>query len=284
MKRTLLTSIGVIAVAAIALVGRGGRRTRTGDGRARVSTAATRRFNAESDPLSLAAASHRLEFDALRREIELRIDQHERVTVILYAFIGAIVASQLALERYPDVERVLLDAPYSYLLVALALLWFPVDAVLTYSYLDRAAHYIRDVLSPKLTKLSESEQLGSPYVTTYVDWQRRALPAELHGQLRWEAYLDRTETTGPRAFAAAMGLVSILRTAMLYAPACLVVGRYLAVRPSAGDVAPAAIVAEGLAATAITTVVAATTIVVRRSRDFGWLRRNPRAAWRPPTI
>ncbi|MEV1005728.1 hypothetical protein [Nonomuraea sp. NPDC050202] len=51
-------------------------------------------MDAERDPLRLVAETHLREFDAIRREIELRLQHRERMMTYFFVFTGAVLASQ----------------------------------------------------------------------------------------------------------------------------------------------------------------------------------------------
>ena len=218
------------------------------------------------------------EYEALRREIDIKIQQYEQTYTYLYAFIGAVLASQFVLERFPDVERSLRGAPALYLVVALALLWFPVNAVITTVYVATAAAYITTVLGPKLTELAEHAERSTSHGLSYGGWQRQAFPPHLRGQLRWEAFLDhrfRSRWAEGR-LGVLMAPLALHRLMILYVPATLVLARYVAIRGSADTAGTATVILEAFLVTAIAvTTTASAYLSVAHLRDLAWLRRAP---------
>lgn len=267
-----LASAGIFRLLAIALRDRPGRSSADQP----VSSARRKSFDAETDSLSLIAAAHLAEYDALRREIDVKIQQYEQTYMYLYAFIGAVLASQFLLERFPDVEQSLRSAPALYLVVALALLWFPVNAVITTVYVAHAAAYITTVLSPKLTELAEDAERGTVHGLSYNRWQRGTFPPPLRGQLRWECFLD-LRFRSPKAdgrLSALMAPLTLHRLTILYLPAILVIVRYAAIRGSAGSANPTALLLEICLLAGIVVLTSASAYLsIAQLRDLAWLRR-----------
>ena len=270
LLRTALMSAVLVAVSTgvarrfTALVNGGGRRAQS-----------PVELISESDGLSLAAATHLAEFDVLRREVELKIQQFEQTYIYLYAFIGAILASQFLLERFPDLERGLRNAPIVYPAVALMLLWFPMNAVVTLTNIALLAGYIATVLSPKLTALSEHIDRQTDHGRAYLAWEREAFPTTLRGQLRWENYLTLKSHRRTGGVTAMMLPLSILRVGILYVPAGLVMARYVAMRGASQASSSLALSFEVIALLAIAIVaVASAFIFVVELRDIGWFRLN----------
>jgi hypothetical protein len=224
-----------------------------------------------SDSLSLVAAAHLSEFDVLRREAEIKIQQFEQTYIYLYAFIGAILASQFFLERYPDLERGLRTVPIVYPVVALILLWFPLNAVVTLTNIALVATYVATVLSPKLTALSEHPDRQTEAGRAYLAWQRDAFPAPLRGQLCWESFLTVSSRRRSSAVSTLMLPLSILRVVMLYTPVALVMARYVAVRDASQASSSLALVFEVVALIVIVVVAVVSAFVfVVEMRDVGW--------------
>jgi hypothetical protein len=185
-------------------------------------------MDAERDVLRLVAEAHLKEFDFLRREIELRLQQRERMMTYFFLLAGTALASQVLLEQFSVVGRFLQNNPGCYLILGFVLLWFPVETVMSFSYMRHMGRYINDVLSPKLTRLSEAASAQTPHGVAYIAWQQASLSPQLRGQLRWEAYLREVRPYAYPYFG--LSVFALLRTLILFGPSAFCVFAYADLR------------------------------------------------------
>ncbi|MEV1005729.1 hypothetical protein [Nonomuraea sp. NPDC050202] len=133
--------------------------------------------------------------------------------------------------------------PIIYLLIGFGLLWFPVETVMSFSYMRQMGRYVNDVLSPKLAAISESPENETRYGREYRRWQEANISSDLRGQLRWEAYLKETKPYAYPYFG--LSVFSAIRFLILFWPTFSTIALYAAARLNAATPAWWVLLAEG---------------------------------------
>ncbi|MGP3914255.1 hypothetical protein [Nonomuraea sp. 10N515B] len=182
----------------------------------------------DRDPLRLVADAHLREFDAIRREIELRLQHRERMMTYFFVLTGALLASQVIFEKFASIQQIFVRDPIVLLAIGFALLWFPVETVMSFSYMRHMGRYVKDILAPKLTAISESIDSQTAHGRRYKNWQDAAIAPDIRGQLRWEAYLKISKPYAYPYFG--FSLFALIRLLILFGPSLFTIYLYAAVR------------------------------------------------------
>ena len=145
-----------------------------------------------------------------------------------FLFAGTLLASQVIVERFSVVAQSLQRNPITFLMMSFVLLWFPVETIMSFSYMRSIGRYINTVLAPKLTALSEAEEGQTRHGEAFRKWQEDHFEPHLRGQLRWEAYL---QTDRPYAYPYfGLSVFAMMRISILLAPSIIAGAQYVLVR------------------------------------------------------
>jgi hypothetical protein len=139
----------------------------------------------EVDPLRFMLDAYLTEYDAIRREVELHIELHERNINYLLLILGAIFSlSGFNLIQKSDLFIYLNNNPYLYLLLAIISLIFPVLYIMRSNYVNTLESYQRYVLSPKIAAISSTLSTHSISAEEFIKWESDKFPDWLQGPMK----------------------------------------------------------------------------------------------------
>lgn len=168
------------------------------------------------------------EYESVRREIEMMIQQQERTFNYLLALVGALLASQFVVGEFPEVEAALERRPELYLVVAILTLWFPIQNIILNFHIGTMAQYLRLVLMPKVNYICATAAASSDLVALG-DWDARNLDQDLHGVMLWEVFRVKAQFEQRRHLVTLTPLWTF-RFVILAVPGLVLIVRYVDVR------------------------------------------------------
>jgi len=108
-------------------------------------------INYETDPIRFMFEAYLNEYNAVRREVEIHIELHERNINYVLLLIGVILSLfGLEIISVKDFFNFLNDNPYLYLVITIVCLIFPVLYIMRSNYVNTLESYQRHVLAPKI--------------------------------------------------------------------------------------------------------------------------------------
>ena len=146
-------------------------------------------LNFETDSLRFMFEAYLTEYNAVRREVELHTELHERNINYLLLIIGA----TFSLSGFTDFSdnklfQFLNLYPFLYLVFALISLIFPILYIMRSVYVVTLENYQRHVLAPKIAAITSSLSSHSSSVKEFILWEKKSFPSQLQSPMRWLDY------------------------------------------------------------------------------------------------
>ena len=143
----------------------------------------------ESDSLRFIYEAHLKEFEAIRNEINLRLQFEENTINYLIVLVAALLSgSQLFGSQAASLIETLNKYPSSYLMLSLVSLLFPLTILQHNLYVVSLGEYIRFVLSPKLNAIAKDLASHSAATKEYLEWESNQFSSWLSGTHKWDEF------------------------------------------------------------------------------------------------
>ena len=165
-------------------------------------------------------------------EIAFRLRQETQTFVLMFGAIAAIGGSQLLIQAVPGLEPVVRRNPWTILLGAAILLWFPIYNIISWADIGVAAAYINQVAVPRLRLLIEFERdrLLTPAAKSVIQEREQQALGRWSAPLVWEPYRAEHFYAGTAKYA--LLPLWTFRTLLLFTPSAIALAIYLNVRLS----------------------------------------------------
>lgn len=187
-------------------------------------------INFETDPIRFQYDAILAEFEALRREIELRIQLTERIIDFFFILLGAILsAAQLSSKTGSFLFEQINKFPVTYLVLAMASTWFAMSHLNHTIYTTTLGRYIELVLSPKLSYIAFELSKDVVSGEQYWKWEAEKFPSKLRGTMRWEAFRVNAYN---RKIGFLVSVVGGFRSLLYFAPPILFTTIFFSVKSS----------------------------------------------------
>ena len=185
-------------------------------------------INFETDSLRFLFEAYLIEYDTIRREIELRIELQEHTTNYLLILVGVLISAiQLFGDQAGMFINVLNSQPFLYLIFGSIALFFPIRDLAHNLFIRTLGRYARYILIPKLNAISGELSKQSKAQVEFKQWEIRNYPPWLQGTMKWEDY--RGYAHHQRSILI-FGMIGLFRYIFVSIPSILFVLAFLSIK------------------------------------------------------